>query len=137
MIRKELYGMKRTAGKILLLCAAIVTTGCAAVVIGAGAGAGVYTYVKGELTRPYPKDFDHIESATLESLAYLKIVVDEKVRQGSETIIKARQKDGEPVTVKVQKIRDDMTEVAVRCGHVGYWNRENAELIHATILNTM
>ena len=77
------------------------------------------------------------ESATLESLAYLKIAVDEKARQESETIIKAHMKDGEPVTVKVRTIQNDMTEVAVRCGHVGYWNRKNAELIHATILNTM
>jgi hypothetical protein len=30
-----------------------------------------------------------------------------------------------------------MTEVAVRCGYVGYWDRKNAELIHATILNTI
>ncbi len=129
--------MMRTAGKILLLCAAIVTTGCAAVVVGAGAGAGVYTYVKGELTRSYPTGFDQTESAALESLAYLKMVVDEKVQQESGTIIKAHMKDGEPVTVKIRTIRNDMTEVAVRCGHVGYWNRENAELIHATILNTM
>ena len=34
----------------------ILTTGCAALVIGAGAGAGVYTYMKGELTRSYAND---------------------------------------------------------------------------------
>ena len=28
-----------------------------------------------------------------------------------------------------------MTEVAVKCGYVGYWDRKNAELIHATTLN--
>jgi hypothetical protein len=39
--------------------------------------------------------------------------------------------------VKIRVIRPDMTEVAVRCGYVGYWDRKTAELIHATILNTI
>jgi hypothetical protein len=39
--------------------------------------------------------------------------------------------------VKIGTVRYDMTEVAVRCGYVGYWDRKNAELIHATILNTI
>jgi hypothetical protein len=67
----------------------------------------------------------------------LKITIDEKNRAGSETEIKARQSDGSPVTVTIRTVRVDMTEVAVRCGHVGYWNRKDAELIHATILSTI
>ncbi len=41
------------------------------------------------------------------------------------------------MTVSVWTVRYDMTEVAVQSGYVGYWNRNNAELIHATILNTI
>jgi len=129
--------MARTIAAIPLLVALLFIGGCAAIVVGAGAGAGVYTWVKGELIRSYAKDFAHTENATLQSLDYLKIIIDEKAQAGSETTIKARQSDGSPVTVNIRTIRYDMTEVAVRCGYVGYWDKKNAELIHATILNTI
>ncbi len=129
--------MARTITAITLLFALLCTAGCAAIVVGAGAGAGVYTWVKGELIRSYAKDFTHTENATLQSLDYLKITIDEKTLTGSETTIKAHQSDGSPVTVNIRTVRYDMTEVAVRCGYVGYWDRKNAELIHATILNTI
>ena len=122
---------------VCMLSALTFTGGCAALVIGAGAGAGVYTYVKGELTRTYAADFDHTQAAVMQSLDYLKIPVDEKNQDSGATLIKAHQKDGSPVTVTIRTIRYDLTEVAVRCGRVGFWDRENAELIHATILNTI
>ena len=129
--------MVRTVSAITLLFALLFTTGCAAIVAGAGAGTGVYTWVKGELIRSYAKDFAHTENATVQSLEYLKITIDEKNQKGSETIIKARQSNGSPVTVKIRTVRYDMTEVGIRSGYVGYWDRKNAELIHATILNVI
>jgi hypothetical protein len=121
--------MARTITAITMLFALLLTAGCAALVVGAGAGAGVYTWVKGELIRSYANDFTHTENAT--------ITIDEKTQTGSETTIKARQSDGSPVTIRIRTVRYDMTEVAVRCGYFGYWDRKNAELIHATILNTI
>jgi len=125
----------RTVIAITLLFALLFTGGCAAIVVGAGAGAGVYTWVKGELIRSYAKDLAHTEDAALKALDYLKITLDKKTQTGSETTIKARQSNGSPVTVTIRTVRYDMTEVAVRSGHVGYWDRKNAELIHATILD--
>ncbi|BBO75009.1 hypothetical protein DSCW_24260 [Desulfosarcina widdelii] len=127
--------MVRNAVAIILLAALVTTAGCAALIVGAGAGAGVYTWVKGELIRSYAKNFDTTEKAVILSLEYLKITIEEKNQTGSETTIKARQSEGSPVTVTIRTVRYDMTEVAVRCGYVGYWDRKNAELIHATILN--
>jgi hypothetical protein len=129
--------MVRTVRPIALLVVLLFTTGCAALVVGAGAGAGVYTWVKGELTRTYPHDFAQTDSAVLKSLDYLKITIDKKKKTAGETTIQAHQTDGSPVTVTIRSVSNNMTEVAVRCGYVGYWNRKNAELIHATILNTL
>lgn len=130
--------MKRTSyifSHACLVFIVLLTAGCAALVVGAGTGAGVYTWVKGDLIRSYAADFAHTETAVLQSLDYLKITVDEKIQKGSETTIKARQSDGSPVTIVIRTVRYNMTEVAIRCGYVGYWNRDDAELIHATILN--
>lgn len=129
--------MVRTTVVMTVLVALMVSGGCAAVIAGAGAGAGVYTWIKGELIRSYDNDLAHTENATIRSLNYLKISIDDKNQTGSETTIKARQSDGSPVTVKIRSIRPDMTEVGIRCGHVGYWDRKSAELIHATLLNTI
>ncbi|BBO71710.1 hypothetical protein DSCA_56400 [Desulfosarcina alkanivorans] len=129
--------MARTTTIITLLSAFLLTAGCAAIVVGAGAGAGVYTWVKGELIRTYTESFDHTEKTAIQSLNYLKITIDEKNRTGHETALKAHQSNGSPVTVKIRTLGDGMTEVAVRCGYVGYWDRKTAELIHATILNAI
>ena len=129
--------MARSAVLVVTLFAMVITTGCAALVIGAGAGAGVYTYVRGELTRSYANAFAHTQDATIQSLTYLKIVIDEKNESDGETLIKAHQNDGSPVTAKIRTVRQDMTEVAIRCGRVGFWDRKTAELIHATILNSI
>lgn len=129
--------MTRTVMVTTLLVALLFTAGCAALVVGAGTGAGVYTWIKGELQRSYAVDFDHTEKAVIQSLDYLKIAIDEKTQEGSETTIKAHQQNDSPVTVKIRTVRYDMTEVAIRCGYVGYWDRKTAELIHATILNTI
>jgi hypothetical protein len=129
--------MVRIKIAITLLFTLFFAAGCAAIVVGAGAGAGVYTWVKGELIRSYANDFAHTEKATIKGLEYLKISIDEKTQTGSETTINARQSNGSPVTVRIRTVRYDMTEVAVRSGYVGYWDRKNAELIHATILNSI
>jgi hypothetical protein len=129
--------MVRTVRPIALLVVLLFTTGCAALVVGAGAGAGVYTWVKGELSRSYPYDFAHTQSAVLKSLDYLKITIDKNDKTAGETTIQAHQTDGSPVTVTIRNTGPNMTDVTIRCGYVGYWDRKNAELIHATILNTL
>ena len=89
------------------------------------------------MIRSCAKDVAHTENATIQSLDYLKVTIDEKPQKDSQAAIKTRQSDGTPVTVSVWTVRYNMTEVAVKSGYVGYWNRNNAELIHATILNTI
>jgi hypothetical protein len=47
--------------KRMVLPALLITwllTGCVAVIVGAGVGAGTYTYVSGELKRSYQAKFD-------------------------------------------------------------------------------
>jgi hypothetical protein len=129
--------MARSVHSIGLLLTSIIITGCAAVVIGAGAGAGVYTYVKGELIYAYTAGFNHTQDATLQSLNYLKITVYEKTQENGEMLINAHQNNGSPVTVRIRTTNQDMTEVAVRCGRIGFWDRQTAELIHVTIRDTI
>lgn len=117
----------------LLLLSLAVCAGCAALVVGAGAGAGVYTYTAGELKRAYNAPFDKAVGDSLAALRDLKIKVIDQTSSGVTTTINAEQSDQTPVTVKVTIMGAGLTEVSVRTGVVGLWDKKVSELIHAHI----
>ncbi len=125
--------MKKKALSILLLVCFLGATGCAAVIVGAGAGAGVFTYLNGELIRTYQSAFDPTYNACESTFKRLKISIAEVNRSGIETTIKAKQIDGVPVTAKLVMIASNITEVSIRTGIIGVWDRKVSELIHAEI----
>ena len=123
--------MRRTlaavaASTVVLLC----LTGCAAVLIGAGAGAGTYAYVKGELIRTYQKGFETTLNACESVIDDLGMSVQSKTTDGVQTTIKATRKDEKPVTIKVKIAGPDWTQVSVRTGYVGLWRKELSEQFH-------
>lgn len=111
----------------------LMITGCAALVAGTAAGVGVYTYINGELKRSYPESYDKTVNICVETLEGLKIVILEKESDGIKATLKAKRTDDTPVTVKVLNIAPKITEVSVRSGYVGVWDKNVAELIHASI----
>jgi len=117
----------------LLLSSYFITSGCAAFVAGTGAGAGVYTYVNGELKISYQAEFDETNRACIAVLKSLEMEITEKTSDSIKATIKARQTDGTPVTIKIVKITPGTTEVSVRSGIVGIWDKKVSELIHASL----
>ena len=117
----------------LLLSYYLITAGCAVLVIGAGAGAGVYSYVNGQLKRSYHATFDKTGQTCTDALTSLKMAITEKTSDDIKAIIKARRTDETPVTIKIVMIAPDITEVSVRSGIVGMWDKKVSELIHASI----
>lgn len=99
-------------------------SGCAALVVGAGAGTGAYTYVNGELVRTYPARYTAAMAVCTQLLQDLGMPVKEQGSDGVQTTIVAERKDGTPMTIKVKIIGLDVTEVSVRTGVVGYWNKD-------------
>lgn len=122
--------------KFLLLFAmgcGLITAGCPLFIAGAGAGAGVYAYVNGELKRSFPASFERTNQAALDALEDLKITITDKASDGFKTKLSAKRTDGLPVTVKITEVDRGVSEVSVRCGAVGIWDRKASELIHASI----
>jgi hypothetical protein len=108
-------------------------TGCAAVIIGAGAGVGTYTYLKGEVIRSYPAKYDKTLQVCLDILADLDQPVVDKTTDGEKTTIHSRRKDGTDQTIEVSIISIDLTEVSVRTGVVGYQKKEISRQFHEFI----
>ena len=118
---------------ILLALACYVLTGCELVFIGAASGTGVYSYMDGQLIRSYQAPFDKTNLACTATLENLKIAITEETSDGIRATIKAKQTDGSPVTVQTVMIDPKITEVSVRSGVVGIWDKKISELIHASI----
>ena len=114
--------------KKAFLCIAMISSwlaiGCAALVIGAGAGAGAYTYVNGELGRTYPAPYSRTMEACTQLLSDLGMPILSQTSEGAQAIIETRRKDGTPMTLTIKIVGLDLTEVSVRTGVVGYWNRD-------------
>ena len=69
---------------LLLLSSYFIISGCAAFIAGTGAGAGVYTYVNGELKTSYQATFDETNRACTEVLKSLEMEITEKTSDRSK-----------------------------------------------------
>jgi len=122
-----------TNSAALILVGIWLLTGCAAVIVGAGVGAGTYTYIKGELIRSYQAEFDKTLKICLDILEDLNQPVIDKTTDGEKTTIKTQRKDGTDQTIDVSIIDADWTQVSVRTGVVGYWKKDISEQFHEFI----
>ena len=125
--------MTRKFAALFIVSCFWLWAGCAAVIIGAGVGAGTYTYLKGDLKRSYNAKFDKTLDVCLSILDDLNQPVIEKTTDGEKTTIQTKRKNGSPQTISVSISSIDWTEVSVRSGAFGYWDREVSEQFHEFI----
>ena len=111
----------------------LLTTGCIAIVIGAGAGAGTFAYVNGQLSRTYQASYEKTFAVCRDILADLNQPIIEEKTDGTQTTIRSERSDGTPMTVRVSIVDTEWTEVSVRTGHVGVWKRPVSEQFHTFI----
>ena len=116
----------------VLLCL-LTMTGCAAVIIGIGAGVGAFGYINGKLIRTYESEYHAAINASKETLEDLKIPVIEAVGDELNTVIQAERPDGTPVTIEVERLERNLTEISVRTGAVGVWDKKVSMQIHELI----
>jgi outer membrane protein OmpA-like peptidoglycan-associated protein len=110
-----------------------VTTGCAVALIGIGAGIGAFAYINGKLIKTYESEYHKTIAASRETLEELKIPVTEEIGDELNTIIRAKRPNGTPISIEVERIEQNLTEVSVRSGAVGVWDREVSMEIHELI----
>jgi cytochrome c biogenesis factor len=130
MIRKILI--------VFMLLCQLSASGCAVVAIGVaglGAGLGMYTYIDGELKRMYQANHEESIQAVNMALTELNISVKEQTpyEQGTTTVIKAERSDHTPVRVTVKSETVRVSEIGIRCGYVGVWDKQASEQIHSAI----
>ena len=115
---------------IIALTYLVISTGCIALVVGAGAGAGTFAYVDGQLSRTYQADYQTTYRACKGILADLKQPVLEEKTDGIQTTIRSQRSDETPMTITIRIIDPEWTEVTVRTGYIGVWKKEISKQFH-------
>ena len=117
----------------VLLTAIFFLSGCAAVLLGVGAGVGIgtYKYIEGNLEGDYPLAYSRAWDASNAALTNLKISVTSSNNEGVKGTIEGVRQDGSKVTMKLKDKGHNVTSITVRSGVLG--DREAAEKIHDEI----
>jgi len=123
----------RRAGLIVASPALCIITGCAAVVLGLGAAAGTFVYVEGNLKKNYESGYDDSIRASTAALERLKIPLMNRTGDEAKTILSAKRANGTPVEIVIENGGKNQTEIGVRTGVVGVWDRQASMQIHEAI----
>ena len=121
----------------LLISVFLVVTGCAAALIGVGAGIGTVAYVNGKLLKTYKSEYHKTVQASVTTLENLRIPVNEQTSDELKTSIKATRPDGTPVTIDIVRIEENLTEVGVRVGSIGLLDYKVSSQIHNMIKDNL
>ena len=125
--------MIRNITFILLFLTGLISAGCSFFVAGAMTGASVFSYMDGELTRSYQSDFDTTVKACTDALKANNMTIKEKIINGLSAEISSEYYNGKPVTVKILRTEVNISQVAIRSGIVGVWDKDFSEQIHVSI----
>lgn len=117
----------------MLLFLSLTLAGCVPLIVGGGSTAAVYSYTSGNLRASYPATFAETTRACTETLTYLQITLINKASTGIKTTLTAERSDGVPVTIEIVMLAPLITQVSIRTGVVGIWDKKSSELIHASI----
>lgn len=113
----------KTRHSIIALAGLILglQTGCAVLLVGAGAaaGAGAVAYVEGELKTTDSVRFDAAWASALAGIAQMQFTVTDKTHDAATGRIVARGAQDRRVEVNLKKVTEETTEIRIRVGSFG------------------
>ena len=125
--------MIRNITFLFLILFTMTGTGCGFFVAGAVSGAGIFSYMDGELTRLYQADFSTTIKACSNALKANSLTIKNEKLEGLSAQINAEYYNGKPVTVKIMRASTNISKVAVRSGIIGVWDKDFSEQVHVSI----
>lgn len=117
---------------LLLLYGSAMLSGCA-LMLAAGAGAGAYSYISGNVIRTYDAEYDPAVRASLKVMSQLDFKLHQETGDALKTVISGQRADDTPVTIEVERIETGLTRIGVRTGLVGANDVTASEQVHEYI----
>jgi outer membrane protein OmpA-like peptidoglycan-associated protein len=118
---------------LLFILSSLTFYGCAVAVLGIGAAGAGAAYFNGKLTKTYESEYHDTVQASSSTLEDLKIPINETITDELKTEIKAKRTDGTPIAIEIIRIEQGLTQVSVRTGSLGIWDKRVSEQIHGYI----
>jgi hypothetical protein len=120
----------RTIGSsVFLIVLVLLSGGCAAALVGAGAG--TVAYIRGDLEAVVESNIDATYQASVKALGQLEITPTSKAKDALTAKIVGRDADDKKVTIKLARTADNLTKLSIRIGLIG---DETKSRISATVL---
>jgi outer membrane protein OmpA-like peptidoglycan-associated protein len=122
-----------------LLLSFLTLIGCTAAMNTKEADPGVetYSYFTGNLTRTYLSEYPETVRAVRSTLEKLMIPITNTIADGLKTEFEARRADQTPVEIEIVLIDKARTQVSVRTGTTGVWDRRVSAQIHGYIAEAL
>jgi uncharacterized protein YceK len=111
--------LKRKAVLSLLVILCLITSGCAAIVVGAAAGGAAVGYYKGWLVDQIPTTVPKAFEATKAGLKELNLPVYKGRYDQIKGTVDSELADGTNVYVKLRATEGGTTEIKIRVGTIG------------------
>ncbi len=117
---------------IVLIVLPGLLSGCGAVII-AGAGAGTYSYLSGNITKTYSAGYRQTINACLNVLNRMEINIVKKSEDALKTRIESKRYDSTDITVEIEKLGSTLSRVNIRTGLMGVDKKSDSEMLHEYI----
>lgn len=104
--------------KPFLALVALLSTGCAAIILGGATAAGTYSYVAGQMNSAYNVNLETAYQASIAACDSLDLPIMEQQKQLSQAKITAND-SGRDVWISLRAKGTTITEIAVRVGYLG------------------
>ncbi|NNF46185.1 MAG: DUF3568 family protein [Desulfofustis sp.] len=112
----------------------MLLSGCGGVLlVGAGAGAGAFSYITGNVIRVYEAEYQQSVEAGTKVMEQLVFKRKEESEDGLKTVIEGYRDADTPVTIEVAFVDPGSTQIGVRTGYIGNNNLAISEQLHTDI----
>lgn len=122
--------MKRSIWLLLIL----LSTGCAAAVVGGAAAVGTYTYVAGQLKYTHNGNLENTYQAGLKACSTLNLMILKQDKKLSTASLRVKEGDRD-IWIKFKATSSTTTEVSIRVGYFG--DEVASKRIHEAIRNNL
>ena len=125
--------MKGWLGALIIGIGMLISNCGGVILVGAGVGAGAFSYFAGNVIRVYEAEYQQSIEASTRVMEQFVFKGKEETEDGVKTVIEGYFDYDTPVTIEVVSVDSGSTQIGVRAGYFGNDNLEISEQLHTDI----